>query len=234
MIGGVIFKSTDRHERIVPVNSLSSASYGGDLTPSDLISMSTAIRPLRSLAGARYCSSSVINHRGARYTVTNRHCCEAQLSDGMLDGMRQVGDTLEKIIYVSQSSDLCILATNHPKGLDMARRPIGRYQKTIVIGFPQGQPMTVYEGRYQYAEEVCIEYAEFPHTDVRCVNSLVHSTRSYPGNSGSAMFNAQGEVIGVLYGGSSMTSITVTQEQLKQAPDTARVVQRQSRYGSGK
>ena len=200
-----------------------------------MIRESKAIRPLRALGGRRYCSSSVMNHRGERYTVTNRHCCAADLKDGMAKGYRQVGDTLEKIIFISQASDICILKTQHRYGLKVSKNPVKQFDKTITLGFPSGDPLTVYEGRFQYGEKVCIQYADPPfESDVRCVQSNVHNTKAWSGNSGSAMFNKYGEVIGVLYAGSRKDSISVKLSQLKLALDTARALERKERYGKNR
>jgi S1-C subfamily serine protease len=69
-----------------------------------------------------------------------------------------------------------------------------------VVGYPEGGALTVSEGIIEGAEVDTLDKASF-----------VQATTAYaaPGSSGSAVYNQAGEVIGVLYAGSTETDETM-------------------------
>jgi|GEM_PF-3624556 len=187
------------------------------------------IQSMRTITGRRYCSASSIYHRGKIYTVTNRHCCEASDKTAPLPGFRIVGTSIQRVIHVDQGADVCILTSTATKGLSVAKEDPRAFDPLFVMGHPKGYPLTVREGFMQYTEKVCINYGGYVEQDIRCVESYVSSVVTRPGNSGSPTFNYEGEVVGVLYAGNDIDSISVTRKQLLKALDIARAV-----YGKNK
>jgi len=179
------------------------------------------INPVMYAGKGKFCSSSMIKYKGNVYAVTNRHCC-AVTQPNVPDDYKIIGDSTLKVLFVSETSDHCIINTDLKRGLDLAYRPPKPYDATFVIGYPKGYPQTLRLGHFQYMQDVCIDYSKdyfFP--DVRCVSSYVNSVIIRGGNSGSPLFNSRGYVIGIIYGASDIDSISTTLSQLKNALEEA-------------
>lgn len=174
------------------------------------------IAPMVRPGKGRYCSASYINYNGTIYAVTNRHCCDVPIAEGMNPEYRVVGDEMLKILHVSQGPDICVLKTRKTKGLRIAKTPPSRFDPNFIIGYPTGNPQTVRSGHYQYSAKACINYSKyFEAPDMRCMPSYFYSTVIRPGSSGSPSFNLFGEVIGIVYAGGDILSISTTLKQLK-------------------
>jgi len=159
--------------------------------------------PLKTPRGERFCSSVSMQYRGTPLTVTNNHCCDAAKGMPIEEGHVIVGNYIEKILHQSNMADICVL-TSHIKDspIRLADKELQMFDKILVMGYPRGDFLVPRYGMViLLGEEVCINYGEFPYEELRCVESNFTSATSYGGNSGSPIFNEQGELVNLLYAG---------------------------------
>ena len=165
---------------------------------------------------------------GKVYTVTNGHVCDGvKDDDNMLYGHDALDPTRVirlRIIENAGFSDLCIL-DGMPKasGFEVSTQPPLAYSKAFVIGFPALEPLQPSEGYVltpihaevpvntaiedctEAKEKVVSQVVEFFGLSAKmevCVleiDALASTIRIFPGSSGSPVFNAAGEVIGVAF-----------------------------------
>lgn len=162
---------------------------------------------------------------GKKFVLTNKHVCEIadlvpQLFVKFDDGSRPVPVVVRE---KSTETDLCIIDLP----LDHAPLPLGKHPMqgdlSIVIGHPHLRPLTPSEGVITAADtelemqngvpvEQCngkrmrIEsYISFFGRPEKVCIATYHahmiSARTEPGNSGSPVFDAQGEVMGIAFAG---------------------------------
>lgn len=157
------------------------------------------INPLRDWQFNRYCSSSVVKYKGKKYTVTNRHCCNAYEKQ-FKEGYRLVGTSFQKILKSDRENDICVLtASKKAEYLRLAKNPAKTYQKVFIFGYPKGHIKTPRFGHVLSKNyRVCITYKK---DYVGCEDAILTSTLVFPGNSGSPLLNMRGKLVGVIYGG---------------------------------
>lgn len=174
--------------------------YNSALMDSNLINkVKRHVDPMKSIDGGKYCSSSTVRYKGQSYTVTNRHCCQAGLGETQ-DGYLRVGNRLEKKLYEDKLADICILTSSKEEGLKLAISEAATLEKVLLMGYPRGTHLTPRFGHVvaKY-KEICLFYDD---VGLRCMPSHIISSVSYGGNSGSAVVNDKGELVGVLFAGS--------------------------------
>ena len=159
-------------------------------------------KPLETIYGQRYCSSVAINYRGEQLTLTNNHCCEAI---SPTDKLAFVGGNLEFILYKSPYHDVCILTSSLKSPIKVATKEVELLDFVLVIGYPLGGYLTPVTG-WVTAKDVTVsinyDYA-IPDLPSNFVSNI-----TYPGNSGSPVFNSKGEVVNLIFAGNP-TLITI-------------------------
>lgn len=162
---------------------------------------------------------------GRNVIATNRHVCEAATGGWMLIQQNDGFSAWKKILYKDNVHDLCLLeGDSRLAPLELASAP-DKGDIHYVVGYPGLRPLTVSSGEYignsiidllfnAKTRQECpgkifelnplqqIMYGmEF--ACVRSYKSYMTTAVTYPGNSGSPVVNKYGNVIAVLFAGST-------------------------------
>jgi S1-C subfamily serine protease len=161
---------------------------------------------------------------GTVYIVTNRHVCEIS-KDGYVDVLSSSlpRPIPRRIIQKYEDHDLCLVEPIvGKKGLDIASS-VDVGEDIVLVGHPNLRPLVVKKGEYignqvielisGYDKSTCKGnwisndfLKEFYNIEGICVESyysMQASVTSYGGNSGSPVINKYGNVVGVLFAGST-------------------------------
>jgi hypothetical protein len=164
------------------------------------------------IRGYTVCSSSQVEYKGERFTLTNRHCCQAlsrknkskkerQASFTRFDLVgqyAQIDDTLQEILSLDKKHDLCILTPDLTKASLKVAKSFRINEPVHVIGHPRGMPQTIRAGRI-----VSVESHIFPWVNKRHkLDSFLISNIGYGGNSGSPVVDRFGQLVAVVFAGS--------------------------------
>lgn len=171
---------------------------------------------------------------GKTYMLTNAHVCRVT-EEPYLYAMQGERGVRLPILDISESTDLCILDTAPgQEGITLAASA-GSGTQAYLVGHPHLQPLTLKIGYLAQQENVLINYCmgigsststeEFfvqPYSTlqplqfealfndcVKAIHSQVATLESRPGNSGSAVTNREGELIGVLFAGNGTGGLSL-------------------------
>jgi S1-C subfamily serine protease len=178
---------------------------------------------------------------GKLYTMTNAHVCNITDRPYLL-ASRGGAKLRLQIIEVMEQADLCILqGIPFMNGLDVADG-LDLYDGVYVVGHPRLQPINMTAGWVRTRGYVAISYCNVLGSKLRvqllpdrrrnakplldleeqesCIkemDAIMTNNDSQPGNSGSAVLNDRGQVVGVLFAGDSNgTSLIVPLLYLKE------------------
>ena len=177
---------------------------------------------------------------GVRYTLSNAHVCEIGQKRGFMLAKKGNLSTRLRIIAISDNSDLCLLeALPGLEGLELAEE-VSMFEGVYLVGHPLLMPISITAGWVRGRGVFGISYCNvmrnntnFPRiirpqeNDVddiinmfdSCVKmraAIITNNFSRPGNSGSAVLNDDGDVVGVLFAGDSEgTSLMVPLSEVK-------------------
>lgn len=157
------------------------------------------------------------------YILTNNHVCDVTANGGLV-----ISDNNEKYQVVSYRQsmvhDLCLLRVNANLGVDtaVADSPPALYDPATVSGHPALYPTIITKGHFSHHREVdvaiglrpctendlkdpgsalyCVFFGGIPvmrHYEVQVVSATI-----MPGSSGSAVYNNDGEIAGLVFAGS--------------------------------
>lgn len=182
--------------------------------PNDFKKIEPYVGALKTRGGDRYCSSVSINYKGKERTLTNMHCCERSEFTGNLI---RIENRLEKILFISHEADVCILTSTLKSKLRLAKSEFNRFEPALVMGYPYGFDLTPREGYIIILNDlVSVNYGDY----VLTTPSNWTTSITFPGNSGSGVFNKKGELVNLIYAGPDplfMYGITVPHRYIKNA-----------------
>lgn len=150
---------------------------------------------------------------GKTYTMTNAHVCSLSKENYMV-AERNDRHIRLKIIDIAQNADLCLLepVPNTESGIPLAGA-VGLRERVFLVGHPLLQPLTLRTGFLAFRENIIVSYCslarrihkqEFLTTYLdescdRMVDAQTATLDAMPGNSGSAVTNSSGDLVGVLF-----------------------------------
>ena len=194
---------------IVGLLLLSTPLIVGELQEQHLLYTATKAAPLK-IRGSTFCSSSQVEYKGERFTLTNRHCCEVmspktknnlkkrKYFGGNTEGeLVTVGDTLREIIKLDTKHDLCVIEPDLSRPALTLATSYSITDKVTIIGHPRGMPQTIRHGRIIDVGSEIFYWVNSTHK----LPWLFVTTTGYGGNSGSPLINSYGNLVGVIFMG---------------------------------
>lgn len=170
---------------------------------------------------------------GRRYTLTNSHVC-ALAKEGYMIAERAGTTWKVRTIAEADDTDLCLLdPIPGTEGLDLAGES-RIYDRIYIVGHPYLNPVSISTGHFNYDESVWISYCQSTGPQilgspldassemgdfmacVKLIYAWFSDAHSAPGNSGSAVLNTNGEVVGVLFAGGREQSLIVPLEPIRE------------------
>lgn len=165
------------------------------------------------------------NDKGNKYLVTNNHVCAGITNNSEAKIKLQDGTTLKRhIIEISKDTDLCLIepVPGMPALKLASNWLVG--ESVFVLGHPELAPNTFVSGEIVAEREISIvdfiineehpmeectgprkfvtEIPVFIFMMKACVSkysAIATTVPTYPGNSGSALVNRWGQVVGVIF-----------------------------------
>lgn len=172
---------------------------------------------------------------GRTYTLTNAHICHMTGAGGILRATSKEGGSLYlRVLGIAKDRDLCVVSAFPGKqGLQLATS-LREGQTIYVVGHPHLLPNTPASGLFTYRDFIQIidpssntseecdavegHWREFK-TMFGPVSACVQSREAgftnastYPGNSGSAVTNSEGDVVGVIFAGDGVLGYFVPRD----------------------
>jgi len=154
--------------------------------------------------------------------LTNAHVCEVVANGGIVRSDTAKG--IVKSYKVSDIHDLCLITTNNNFKVNtvIAEESPEIYNDAAVVGHPALMPTIVTKGVFSQKELITVLVGSRPCTEeektnertsvicffmgamplIRTFEAQVVSSTIMPGSSGSPVFNANGEISGLVFAGS--------------------------------
>lgn len=154
--------------------------------------------------------------------LTNAHVCEVVANGGIVRSDTARG--IVKSYKVSDIHDLCLITTNNNFKVNtvIAEESPEIYNDAAVVGHPALMPTIVTKGVFSQKELITVLVGSRPCTEeektnertsiicflmgamplIRTFEAQVVSSTIMPGSSGSPVFNANGEISGLVFAGS--------------------------------
>ena len=164
----------------------------------------------------------ISSKRNESQILTNAHVCSILTSGGIIRSDRVKG--IVKSYQVSQIHDLCLISTNTNFFVNtvLSNQQPEPYDDAIVSGHPHLLPNIVTRGHFSQKEVVKVlvgfrpckieditsggnaEYCQFLGVIpiIKSFEAQIVSATIMPGSSGSAVFNEDGEIAGLVFAGS--------------------------------
>jgi S1-C subfamily serine protease len=166
------------------------------------------VMPLHNEAGQNFCTAFQINERDGLW-ATAGHCIVAAMKRGM-KVMIAGKDVMLIDIGFDENRDFAVLEVHGIRAsqLKLAKSAPVRGDRATIAGYPYGWPVLTITSGHVAARLVPL--GQVPISDIYDITIA-------GGNSGSPVLNANGEVIGLLWGGmnEAMHGLGIPWESLK-------------------
>lgn len=158
--------------------------------------------------------AAVNGKKGVKAVLTNAHVCGV-VQTGPLMVSNDTSIEMSPIIRVNKEHDLCLLYSVPGPALSVSSNDLGEFEELYVVGHPRLSPKTPTEGVY-IGEEIAV----LPDTVDAVTGVCPSGTKEldtlfgticlrkmqlakatfpiFPGNSGSPVVNAAGELVGIV------------------------------------
>lgn len=142
---------------------------------------------------------------GKTHIITNKHVCDGVGLNGVVQVNSDVGIFWQRY-KTDKKHDLCAIKAPAilGEGLKVGSK-LFTGETIYMMGYPFLQPKRLVSGFYFLTEKVLVQ---------KYLNSYRMHLSSFPGNSGSPILNIYGNVVGVLYAGSSSDALAVPLKDL--------------------
>lgn len=166
-----------------------------------------------SISGDGFASGShVVAPSGATYIITNFHVCQAyhynnSLIDVALSTDESVKVEQREIVATDPKKDLCLIKPILSSGFKVAKS-LERGDSVFLLGHPAFSELMLIEGEYVSTKEITIsDRVEKGLTTAAEITASEISSISYGGNSGSAVLNSSGRLVGVLFASNTIVKL---------------------------
>lgn len=195
-------------------------AYGATVKPKtteDLAKVTVKITDLSSMSGG---SGVILQSKNDRsFILTNSHVCEVATNGGLIHTNKE--KLMVNAMAHYKRHDLCLIRVLKDLGVNtlLAPKEPKIYSEAIISGHPALMPTIITKGHFSGYEiiDVFLGYRECTEEeleDVDCIMygnkvkvkkfySQVVSATIIPGSSGSAVYNSNGEISGVVFASKS-------------------------------
>lgn len=165
---------------------------------------------------------------GITYTITNNHVCEIAENGKMRAVWDNGRSVIIDVLETDKQHDICILdGLPLTEGMEVSMQELQVGDPAFVIGHPLLMPNTFAEGLVRDRTNMVVIMGQGDARECKALG-LKHRTvpgwlgeqdvcyeeydafdtsiNGYPGNSGSPVFNFQGQIVGLIFAGNNFTN----------------------------